>query len=62
MLAELTGRITVPVLALHETGDARVPFSLQQMYRQRTLTAGTAHLLVQRAVETILTPSRRMSS
>jgi len=62
VLAELTGRITVPVLALHETGDARVPFSLQQMYRQRTLTAGTAHLLVQRAVETILTPSRRMSS
>jgi len=50
VFAELTGHITVPVLALHETGDARVPFSLQQMYRQRTLTAGTAHLLVQRAV------------
>jgi hypothetical protein len=40
----------VPVLALHETGDARVPFSLQQMYRRRTLAAGTAQLLVQRAV------------
>jgi hypothetical protein len=50
VFAELTGHITVPVLALHETGDARVPFSLQQMYRRRTLTAGTAHLLVQRAV------------
>jgi len=50
VLAELTGHITVPVLAIHETGDARVPFSLQQVYRRRTLTAGTAHLLVQRAV------------
>jgi pimeloyl-ACP methyl ester carboxylesterase len=50
VFAEPTGHITVPVLAIHETGDARVPFSLQQMYRQRTLTAGTAHLLVQRAV------------
>jgi pimeloyl-ACP methyl ester carboxylesterase len=48
--AELTGRITVPVLAVHETGDARVPFSLQQSYRQRTIAAGTSHLLVQRAV------------
>jgi pimeloyl-ACP methyl ester carboxylesterase len=48
--AELTGRITVPVLAIHETGDGRVPFSLQQAYRRRTVAAGTAHLLVQRAV------------
>jgi hypothetical protein len=43
VFAELTGRITVPVLAIHETGDARVPFSLQQAYRRRTLAAGTAH-------------------
>ncbi len=50
VFAELTGRITVPVLAIHETGDARVPFSLQQAYRRRTLAAGTSHLLVQRAV------------
>lgn len=48
--AELTGRITVPVLAIHETGDGRVPWSLQQSYRRRTLAAGTAHMLVQRAV------------
>jgi hypothetical protein len=48
--AELTGRITVPVVAIHETGDARVPFAVQQQYRKRTLTAGTADLLVQRAV------------
>jgi hypothetical protein len=50
VFAELTGRVTVPVLAIHETGDARVPFSLQQAYRRRTLAAGTSHLLVQRAV------------
>ena len=49
-LAELTGRITVPVLAIHETGDARVPWSNQQAYRRRTVAAGTVHLLVQRAV------------
>ena len=48
--AELTGRITVPVLTLHETGDADAPFSLEQAYRRRTLAAGTAHLLVQRAI------------
>jgi pimeloyl-ACP methyl ester carboxylesterase len=50
VFAELTGRITVPVLAIHETGDARVPFSLQQAYRRRTLAAGTSNLLVQRAI------------
>jgi pimeloyl-ACP methyl ester carboxylesterase len=49
-LAELTGRITVPVLAIHNTGDGRVPWSNQQAYRRRTVAAGTAHLLVQRAV------------
>jgi pimeloyl-ACP methyl ester carboxylesterase len=48
--AELTGRITVPVLTLHNTGDGWVPFGLQQSYRRRTLAAGTDHLLVQRAV------------
>ena len=50
VFAEPTGHITVPVLTLHETGDARAPFSLEQSYRRRTLTAGTSHLLVQRAI------------
>ena len=50
VFAEPTGRITVPVLTIHETGDARAPFSLEQAYRRRTLAAGTSHLLVQRAV------------
>ena len=48
--AERTGRLTVPLLTLHETGDAWVPLSLEQAYRRRTIAAGTAHLLVQRAV------------
>ncbi len=48
--ADLTGCIRVPVLALHETGDGRVPWRLQQEYRRRTLAAGTGDLLVQRAI------------
>jgi hypothetical protein len=47
--AERTGRLTVPLLTLHETGDAWVPLSLEQSYRRRTIAAGTDHLLVQRA-------------
>ena len=43
--AERTGRLTVPLLTLHETGDAWVPLSLAQSYRRRTIAAGTAHLL-----------------
>ena len=48
--ADLTGRITAPVMAIHETGDSRVPFVLQQQYRRKTLAAGTEDRLVQRAV------------
>jgi hypothetical protein len=50
VFAELTGKIRVPLMTIHETGDFRVPFRLQQDYRRRTLAAGTSHLLVQRAV------------
>ena len=46
--AERTGRLTVPLLTLHETGDAWVPLSLEQSYRRRTIAAGTDRLLVQR--------------
>jgi dienelactone hydrolase len=48
--AEQTGRLTVPLLTLHETGDAWVPLSLEQSYRRRTIAAGTDHLLVQRVI------------
>ena len=50
VFAEVTGRITVPMLTLHNTGDGRVPFSLEQDYRRKTIAAGTDHLLVQRAI------------
>jgi hypothetical protein len=50
VFAEFTGKIRVPVMAIHETADFRVPFRLQQDYRRRTEKAGTSHLLVQRAV------------
>jgi dienelactone hydrolase len=49
VFAPFTGRIGVPLMTVHETGDFRVPFRLQMDYRRRTLEAGTAHLLVQRA-------------
>ena len=48
--AERTGRLTVPLITLHETGDAWVPLSLEQSYRRRTIAAGTDHLLVQRVL------------
>jgi dienelactone hydrolase len=48
--AERTGRIKVPLITLHETGDAWVPLSLEQSYRRRTIAAGTDHLLVQRVM------------
>ena len=50
VFAELTGNIRVPVMAIHETADFRVPFRLEQDYRRRAEKAGTSHLLVQRAV------------
>jgi dienelactone hydrolase len=48
--AELTGKLAVPLITLHETGDAWVPLSLEQSYRRRTIAAGTDHLLVQRVM------------
>src|SRR4029077_15939842 len=50
VFAELTGKIRVPVMTIHETADFRVPFQLEQSYRRRAQAAGTGHLLVQRAV------------
>ncbi len=48
--AEFSGNITVPVLSLHNTGDAFVPFKHETDYRRKTLAAGTGDLLVQRAI------------
>jgi hypothetical protein len=46
VFAELTGKIRVPVMSLHETADFRVPFRREQDYRRRTESAGTSHLPV----------------
>lgn len=48
--ADFTGQISVPVLSIHDTGDAFVPFQFEKDYRQKTLAAGTADKLVQRAI------------
>jgi dienelactone hydrolase len=48
--AERTGKLTAPLLTLHETGDAWVPLSLEQSYRRRTIAAGADQRLVQRVV------------
>jgi dienelactone hydrolase len=50
VFADFTGKISVPVLSIHDTGDAFVPFKFEQDYRQKTLAAGTASMLVQRAI------------
>jgi dienelactone hydrolase len=46
----LTGKIRVPLMTIHEPADLRVPVRLEQDYRRRAVAAGTARLLVQRAV------------
>jgi fermentation-respiration switch protein FrsA (DUF1100 family) len=50
VFADFTGRISVPVMTLHGTGDAFVPFKFEQEYRQVTMNGGTSELLVQRAI------------
>lgn len=45
-----TGRISVPLLTLHNTGDLFVPISMEQSYRSKVEAAGKGDLLVQRAI------------
>jgi hypothetical protein len=49
-LAPLTGKIQVPLLTIHTTGDDFVPLSLEQDYRRAVDAAGDGDLLVQRAI------------
>lgn len=44
------GRITVPVLTLHDLGDLFVPFLMEQVYARRVADNGRSDLLVQRAI------------
>jgi hypothetical protein len=50
VFGDVTGQIGAPLMSIHDTGDAYVPFSLEQAYRQKTLAAGSQDLLVQRAI------------
>lgn len=50
VFAPFTGRISAPLLTLHTTGDAFVPFSQEQAYRRSVQAAGADDLLVQRAI------------
>ena len=54
VFAELTGKITVPVMTLHETADFRAPFWLEQDYGRHTERVGTSRLLVQRAIRAVV--------
>ncbi|WP_309572874.1 alpha/beta hydrolase [Deinococcus sp.] len=49
-LPRVQGKIGVPVLTLHTTGDFYVPFRHQQLYRQHVNAQGHSDLLVQRAI------------
>jgi hypothetical protein len=40
----------IPVLSLHDLGDLFVPFSMEQIYAQRTAAHGQARLFVSRAI------------
>jgi hypothetical protein len=48
--ADMTGRISDPLITLHNTGDLFVPISVEQVYRRRADAAGSSDYLVQRAI------------
>jgi pimeloyl-ACP methyl ester carboxylesterase len=45
-----TGKISVPLLTIHGTGDLFVPIEAERVYRERVVAAGKGDLLVQRAI------------
>jgi len=49
-----SGKITIPVLSMHQLGDLFVPFSLEQIYAQKVAAHGASGLLVQRAYRDIM--------
>lgn len=52
-IPEITGRINVPVISLHTTGDLFVPFSMQQIYARDVARHHRSELLVTRATRAI---------
>ncbi|KQQ88657.1 alpha/beta hydrolase [Massilia sp. Leaf139] len=52
-IPKTNAQIKVPVVTIHTLGDMYVPFSMEQIYKRRADAAGTAGLLVQRAIRGI---------
>jgi hypothetical protein len=50
LIPTLTGNLHVPTVSLHTLGDLFVPFSMQQIYAQRTAAWGRSEMLVNRAI------------
>jgi pimeloyl-ACP methyl ester carboxylesterase len=49
-IPKVNGDFKVPVVSLHTLGDLYVPFSMQQIYRERVEQHGNGKWLVQRAI------------
>ena len=49
-IPKVNGEYKIPVVSIHTLGDMYVPFSMQQIYRNRTLAKGNGAWLVQRAI------------
>jgi pimeloyl-ACP methyl ester carboxylesterase len=47
---EITGKLAMPMLSLHTTGDGQVPIAQAQILQRRVDAAGTQNLLVQRVI------------
>jgi hypothetical protein len=53
-IPRITGKPRVPVLSLHNIGDLFVPLSMEQIYARAVAEHGQSHLLVQRAIRSVL--------
>jgi hypothetical protein len=53
-IPEITGRISIPVLSVHNLGDLFVPFSMEQIYARDVARQRRSEFLVQRATRSIL--------
>lgn len=49
----ITGRISIPVLSIHTTGDLFVPISMEQIYAREVQSLGRGDLLVSRATRAV---------
>ncbi len=49
----ITGRIDIPVLSIHTTGDLFVPFSMEQIYAREAIAQRRSHNLVSRATRAV---------